>query len=108
MSRFAARNLALAYVASIRPIADAVVKRNKSLADQLQRAACSAAHNTAEGGKRAGNDRNHAFRIAAGETDEAAMAVEIAVAWGYVGAKLAAPALALADRMRAILWRLSH
>jgi hypothetical protein len=34
--------------------------------------------------------------------------LEVAEAWGYLGAVAAAPALGLADRVAAMLWKLTH
>ena len=105
---FEARDVAEQFVASLRYVVDAVADRSADLGGQLRRAATSAALNTAEGGRREGRDRNHHFRIAAGSCDEAASAVRIAIAWGWVEPDAAAPALALADRLQALLYRLRH
>ncbi|MBE7448042.1 MAG: four helix bundle protein [Kofleriaceae bacterium] len=48
----------------------------------MRRAATSAAANTAEGGRRSGGDRLHAFRIASAEAAEAVTHARIAAAWG--------------------------
>ena len=61
---FAATEIAMELVAAIRPIAEATQSRDKDLAGQMRRASNSAALNTAEGGRRIGGDRHHAFRIA--------------------------------------------
>lgn len=105
---FVAQSIALELIAAVGPLVAAVGLRDTNLAQQLRRAATSAALNTAEGNRRDGRDRASRFRIAAGEAAEAAAAVNIAVAWGYVPADAAAPALALADRLCAVLWRLRH
>jgi four helix bundle protein len=55
-----------------------------------------------------GRDRLHAFRIAAGSAAEARSALAVAQAWGYVSAETYAQANALADRLLAMLWRLTH
>ena len=103
---FEASNVALQFVASIRPIVERVADRN--LADQLFHAATSAALNTAEAGRRIGRDRRHRARIAASECAEAVVAAQIAAAWGWVGDADLADALALADRLQAMLWRLAN
>ncbi|MBE7453228.1 MAG: four helix bundle protein [Kofleriaceae bacterium] len=72
----------------------------------MRRAATSAAANTAEGGRRSGGDRLHAFRIASAESAEAVTHARIAAAWGHVDAADLAEVLALADRLQAVLWRL--
>jgi hypothetical protein len=48
------------------------------------------------------------FRIAAGSADEARTALEVAVAWGDLGSERVAPALALLDRVLAMLWKLTR
>lgn len=105
---FVAQSIALELITAVGPLVAAIELRDTNLAQQLRRAATSAALNTAEGNRRDGRDRASRFRIAAGEAAEAAAAVNIAVAWGYVPADAAAPALALADRLCAVLWRLRH
>ena len=105
---FEARDIAEQFVANLRSVVEAVADRDPDLASQLRRAATSAALNTAEAGRREGRDRKSRFRIAAGECDEAACAVRIAIAWGWVDPAAAQPALALADRLQAMLWRLRH
>ena len=105
---FEALSVAREFIVAVRPLVAQIELRDKSLADQLRRAATSAALNTAEGGRRDGRDRAARYRIAAGECAEAATAVQVAVDWGYVPTAAAAPALVLADRVRAMLWRLRH
>jgi len=45
---------------------------------------------------------------AAGSAAEAGEALHVAVSWGYVDAGAASDALATLDRLRAVLWRLTH
>ncbi len=91
-------------ITAIRPVVERVAPRD--LAGQMRRAATSAAANTAEGGRRSGGDRLHAFRIASAEAAEAVTHARIAAAWGHVDAADLAEVLALADRLQAVLWRL--
>ena len=105
---FEAGHVSLQLVSAIRPVVAAVRSHDVNLADQLQRAATSAALNTAEGSRRSGRDAASRYRIAAGECAEAATAVRIAVAWGHLDDAAAAASLALADRLLAMLWRLRH
>src|SRR5688500_15567375 len=83
---FHATEIAMQLVAAIRPIAEATQLRDKDLACQMRRASNSAALNTAEGGRRVGGDRHHAFRIASGEAAESLVAARLAVAAGYAPA----------------------
>ena len=103
---FEAGKVAEEFVASVRPIADAI--GDPDLAAQLRRATFSVSLNLAEGSQREGRDSKSRYRIAAGECAEAAMAIRIARSWRWIDAALAAPALELADRLQAMLWRLRH
>ncbi len=105
---FEAHEIAMQLITAIRPVVEAVAPRDKDLAGQLRRAATSAAANTAEGGRRAGGDRLHAFRVAAAEAAEALTHARIAVAWGYLDEAALADVRALEDRLQAVLWRLRH
>ena len=105
---FEASHVAVQFVASIRPLVEVVADRDGNLADQLRRAATSAALNTAEAGRRVGRDRRHRARLAAAECAEAVVAARIAAAWGWVAEAALADALALADRLQAMLWRLAN
>jgi four helix bundle protein len=105
---FEAQTVAREFIVAVRPLVEQIELRDPNLADQLRRAATSAALNTAEGNRRDGRDRASRFRIAAGECAEAATAVQVAAAWGYIPDAAGAPALALADRLCAMLWRLRH
>ncbi len=61
-----------------------IQRANRSLGDQLVRAASSVILNLAEGSQRRGADRAHFFRIAAGSAAEAQAALEAAEALGFV------------------------
>jgi four helix bundle protein len=69
---------------AFRPIIEAVMPRDKDLASQMRRAVTSAPLNTAEGNRRIGGDRVHAFRVAAGEAEEALTGARAAFALGYI------------------------
>jgi four helix bundle protein len=105
---FEALTIAREFIVAVRPLVAQIELRDKNLADQLRRAATSAALNTAEGNRRAGRDRAARFRIAAGECAEAATALQVAVDWGYILADASTAPLALTDRLGAMLWRLRH
>ena len=82
--------------------------RRRSLADQLGRAAESISLCISEGRKRAGLDRPDLYRKAAGSADELTTCLRIARSRGYISpADFAAVDEAL-DRVRAMLWRLTH
>ena len=91
-----------------RPLIERIAKRDRPLADEARRAAQSAMLNIREANRRAGRDRFHGFRIAAGSADELVGALDVAEVMGYLApSDLAAP-LALADRVLAMLFRLAN
>ena len=90
------------------PIEVKVRARRKSLADELGRAAESVALNISEGRQRAGLDRADMYRRAAGSASELTTALRIAKARGFITASDYAAVDAPLDRVRAMLWRLTH
>ena len=91
-----------------RPLIERIARFDRSLADQARRAATSTLVNIREGNRRAGRDRAHLFRVAAGSADELVGALDVAEVMGYLSpADLVAP-LALADRVLAMLYRLAN
>jgi len=105
---FDAFEVALQLVRSLPAPIEAVARRDPALADQLRRAGASVPLNIGEGRRRAGKDRLHHYRVAAGSADEVAGALRTAEAWGYLAAGTIAEPLELCDRLLAILWRLTH
>lgn len=97
-----------AMVRELRPVVPVVARVDGSLADQLRRAATSVPLNIAEGNGRQGKDRRHHFCVAAGSAREVRAALGVAEAWGYLPAQATAGALAEADKVLAMLWRLTH
>ncbi len=100
--------VAVELVAALRAPVAAIAARDADLARQLRRAASSVPLNIGEGNQRRGGDRLHHFRIAAGSAAETAAALRVAQAWGHTDAGALEPALELCDRVRAMLWRLTH
>jgi four helix bundle protein len=96
-------------VDSIAPLARDVARHDADLARQLRKAASSIVLNICEGEKLGdnGNQRVH-FERAAGSLGETRAALRIAATWGYID--LAAQQLceAAADRLQAMLWRITH
>ena len=82
--------------------------RRKSLADQLGRAAESISLCISDGRKRAGLDRPDLYRKAAGSADELTTCIRIARARGYISPADFAHVDEQLDRVRAMLWRLTH
>jgi four helix bundle protein len=105
---FDAFDLSLDLIRSLREPLVALTERDPSLAQQLRRAAASVPLNLSEGRRRNGRDRLHLWRVAAGSADEVVASLRVAEAWGHVDASSIAPALALCDRVLAMLWRLTR
>jgi len=82
--------------------------RRKSLADQIGRASESICLNVAEGRMRAGLDQRDLYRRAAGSASELTAALRVARSRGYITAADHAAVDAALDRVRAMLWRLTH
>ena len=91
-----------------RPLIERIEKRDRSLADQARRAAQSVMLNVREANRRAGRDRLHGFRIAAGSADELVGGLDVAEVMGYLALEELAVPLALADRVLAMLYRLAN
>ena len=108
MSRFAAQDLAVQAASALRPLLDAINRRDPDLCRQIRRAASSVVMCLDEGSQRVGRDRLHLYRVAAGSAAEVRTALTLAATWGYVTVQQAAPAHTLLDRVVAILWRVTH
>jgi four helix bundle protein len=105
---FIALQVSLEVIRSLRSFVAALQRVDRDLADQVRRAASSAALNTAEGGSRAGKDAAHFFRIAAGSCAETRAALAVASGWGLLDAGPLAELDQLLDRQAALLHRLAN
>jgi four helix bundle protein len=99
--------VALEAIEALLPVVARVRRRDRDLADQLQRALSSVALNAAEGNRSQGGNRRARFSTAAGSNSEARAALRVAVAWGYVGARDIEAGEARLDRVAAMLYRLA-
>lgn len=105
---FNALEASLSVLEQLAPLEGKIRQRRKSLADEIIRASESVALNISEGRLRAGLDRPDFYRRAAGSASELTTALRIARARGLItAAELAAVDKDL-DRVRAMLWRLTH
>jgi four helix bundle protein len=100
--------ISLQLARSLRPQLSRMRARDASLTSQLTRAMSSVPLNLSEGSRRAGKDRTHLFRIAAGSVAEVKACLETAEALGYLSLDEAEEPLALIDRVQAMCWRLTH
>ena len=103
-----AQQVTLELITVLRSVVEEVRTRSPDLAEQIRRAATSVALNLAEGTRRGGRDKKRVYRIAAAETQEVKTALGVAAAWGYVTPATIAPALALAERVGAMTYRLGR
>ena len=100
--------ISIQLIEALRPVALRIKRRDRSLADQLVRAASSIALNIAEADySDAGNKRARPF-TAAGSANETRAALRVPVAWGYCEANEAGVARTLVDRVIAMLWKLTR
>jgi four helix bundle protein len=90
------------------PVLHIVREHDKSLADQLKRAAQSVVLNIAEGrGNDAGNARAR-FSTACGSAKEVRAALNVASDWGYIETHMAAHLDQRLDEVCAITWCLGR
>ena len=95
-------------IGALRGPLERIGKHDRDLEDQVRRAASSVALNISEGNRRQKKDRIQRWRIAAGSAAEVRSGLRIAGAWGYVEPEAVGVADGLADRVLAMLWRLTH
>jgi four helix bundle protein len=105
---FETLEMSLAVLDRLAAVEPKIRQRRKSLADEIGRAAESVALNVSEARQRAGLDRADLFRRAAGSAAELTTALRIARARSYITPAEYAEIDAVLDRVRAMLWRLTH
>jgi four helix bundle protein len=105
---FVAFEVAREVIAELRGLVEVIRTREAKLAQQIVASASSVAANVAEGNKRAGRDRLHLFRIAAGSAAEKRAHLRVALTWGWIEAKDTERALKVIDRELGLLWGLTR
>jgi four helix bundle protein len=105
---FIAHEVAVQLIGSLRGSLDRLALKDAPLADQLRRAAGSVLLNIAEGARRAGKDRAHHYRIAAGSAAEVGAALDVAATWGHLDEAALDEIRRLVDRELGLLWGLTH
>jgi four helix bundle protein len=92
----------------VRPVVEAIGRRDRDLSTQVRRAMSSVGLNLAEGfGTQAGNARLR-FETARGSLCEAQAGIGIAIAWGFLSPQDAAVALQAIDALGARVFGLSR
>src|SRR5688572_14405001 len=100
---FKVAELSFQLIEDLRPLVAEIRRRDRSLADQLMRAASSTALNVAEGQKSDGGNMKARFFTAAGSANECCAALRVAVGWRHITPEAAARARERLDQIIAIL-----
>ena len=105
---FQVEELSLELIDALAPLMPRIKQRDKDLADQLRRAASSIGLNCAEAAFSDPGNRRARLFTAAGSAGETRHALRQAIAWRLVAVSEAERALALLERIVAILWRMTR
>jgi len=100
--------LSIQVVETLRPLVPRIRRHDRSLADQVVRAASSVALNIAEGEHSDPGNRRARFYSAAGSANETLAALRVAVAWGYFAETEAEVAAGMLRRVLGMLWKLTR
>ena len=101
-------SLSIELIESLRPLVPRIKQKDRSLADQITRAASSIALNIGEAELSDPGNKRARFFSAAGSAGETLTAVKVAIAWGYFRKDEGDVAVARLRRIIAILWRLTR
>jgi four helix bundle protein len=105
---FQVEEYAYELIAAVQPAVVRIRQQDKSLADQLMRAASSIALNIAESSYSDPGNRRARLFTAAGSANETRAALRVATSRAYFKVEEVGAALRLLDRIVAILWSLTH
>lgn len=104
-----AYRLAVEVATEVKPVADAIPRGYRALADQMLRAAMSTTLLIAEGANRRGaGEKRQRYSLARGECGELAAALELAGAWGLAAPDTVATIRAKTGRVGAMLTALER
>ena len=95
-------------IAAIKPLVPRIKRHDRSLADQVVRAASSVALNIGEADLSDPGNQRARFFTAAGSASESLTALRVAVCWGYIATEEAEVASGLLRRVLSMLWKLSR
>jgi four helix bundle protein len=107
MALYVAR-LSIELIETLRPLVPRIKQKDKSLADQIMRAASSIALNVGEAELSDPGNRRSRFFTAAGSAGETLIAVKVAIAWHYLRKEEGEIPIVQLRRIIGILWRLTH
>jgi four helix bundle protein len=105
---FHVEELTIELVHVLKPLVPRIRRHDRSLADQMVRAASSIALNIAEAQYSDPGTRKSRFYSAAGSANETRAALRVAVAWGYFAEPEAVRPAALLEQIVPMLWKLSR
>jgi four helix bundle protein len=105
---FDALEVTLKFLEQLVPLETRIRQRSASLGKQLSDASESISLNLGEAQGRRGGDKRHHYEMAHGSACETTTALRVAVAKRYITADELAAIDVLLDRVRAMLWRLTH
>lgn len=100
--------LSIELVEALKPLMSKIKARDKSLEDQLRRAASSIVLNIGEGEYSDPGNRRARYFTAAGSAGETMAAVRVAVAWGILSRSEGERAVALLKRIIPMLWKMTR
>jgi len=101
-----AEQVALEVIVDVRPLLEAVGRKDRSLFDQARRAASSVVLNIAEGYASCGGNARLRYATAAGSANELSAALRVAVAWRYIDGSAVQGVELKLERVRRLLWGL--
>jgi four helix bundle protein len=101
-------DLSIELIETLRPLMPRIKARDKSLEDQIRRAASSIALNIGEGEYSDPGNRRARYFTAAGSAGETMAALRVAIGWGVVSRSEGERAVALLKRIIPMLWKLTR
>jgi four helix bundle protein len=105
-SNFIALDVSYRLIEALSTIVPLIDRQDRDLASQIRRAATSVSLNLAEGSRSLKGNRQKHFSLAHGSANEVKAGLCVARAWGWIDGS--DRALAVLDRLLALLWRLTH
>jgi len=96
---------AIEAVTLLRPVVERIRQRDRSLADQIRRAASSIVLNVGEGAYSDPGNRRARLHTACGSANETRVALRVAAAWGYLEITSVNAVTAKLDEVVAMLWQ---